>query len=203
MKIRELFESETDAAKIIEMINEECAPFLRAAQGGLIYRGLKNPQSEFLRKEVRIDRRPKSSSQKVHELVDAWFQQQFGINGRSAALFATGELVDAQTYGRVHAIFPIGSFEFLWSPDVSDLFFQTGLDQAIIQAMRGAASKGANVEAAEAEAADKYLSKLKYTDKNFIDAIDSGNEIMIQCAEYFAVPLYTDWSEEIIKTLSA
>jgi len=171
MKIIELFESEED---IITLIKRDCQPFIQAHPSSLMYRGMKNKsgagygEDEFFKQRVRQDRQPMSIRDRLHPLIDNWFEQEFGFKARSQTVFVSGDFMMAQNYGKVYAVFPIGDFKFVWSRDIHDLFGN-------ISAMTS-----------ESEIADK-MKALNYRDTNFKAAVASDHEIMIHCKEYYAV----------------
>ena len=70
----------------------------------------------------RIDRRPKDVSKLLHKLSDMYFKTKFGIAYRSNSFFCTGNKSFASDYGSVCLIFPIGDFNFCWSPAVHDFY---------------------------------------------------------------------------------
>lgn len=195
MKLRDLFESEVpaqDVDAIVALIKKDCQPFLSQLDGAPMYRGLRRKagahNEDFLKKEVRIDRQPHLTRTENHEIIDGWMQRTFGINGRSATIFCSGDDTTAYTYGNVYAIFPIGKFEFLWSPQIDDLFTDFPRD----------------LEDGDEDGIEEFLENQNYTDKNLAAAIKSSNEIMIQCEEYYALPMFAeDWnSKEVLEKLN-
>lgn len=86
-----------------------------------MYRG--TDRDSFVNNErVRKDRYPKDTSGEIHELIDDLMHEKFGIRGRSQTLFVTGKESNDRSYGDPYIIFPVGSFKFLWSKDVKDLY---------------------------------------------------------------------------------
>ena len=186
MRLVELHE--TDPEQIAKLIQSDCGPFLREADGKLIYRGLKKQAEDFIKKTVRVDRKPKNTSAAVHHLIDEVFYKLFGIYGRSACVFVSGDQSEVNPYGRIHAVFPIGDFEFLWSPGVIDLFYQESEIEAHIH---GLSDKNALA------ALTDYVEDSGYRTTDLPRAIHSGHEIMIQCSEYYALPIDTDLFKQV------
>lgn len=175
MKIIELYENRElseDFDGMVELIRADCKPFLEQANGVMLYRGM-HKTSTYLKMTVRSDRKPKNTSAAEHAVIDDWFNEKFGFRARSAAVFGSGEFADARLYGKVFAIFPIGRFEFVWSPIVSDLFVD-------IADSTGDDSKDSIIN---------FLEQAEYTDKNLSRGILSNNEVMIHCGTYYAVRL--------------
>ena len=177
MKIIELFEEdetdhEAELQDAIKIIKRDCKPFLEQFEGRFLFRGSnsfvtgKGPTKFFQKRSVRTDRKPMNTDDDIHKVTDDWFNEKFGIRGRSGAMFATGNFGEARAYGTVYCIFPIGDFKFVWSPVVKDLFV---------------AGRDIN----SAKDAVPYLDKAGYRDTDFGKAIKSGKEIMIACKEYY------------------
>lgn len=169
-------------ADAIAKIKADCQPFLQEFGGKFIYRGMKKG-AYFLRQQVRTERKPLSSAPFVHRLMDEWFDDKFGIKGRSGAVFATSDFKQAAGYsggfGGAYAIFPIGEFKFLWSPHVYDPFMQ--LQDVMFD--KNADRYPNDILGPKVE---KWLETREYTDKNLPAAIASKNEVMIECKEYYA-----------------
>ncbi len=158
------------------VIQSDCKPFLALVNdsGGYLYRGLGEENSDFLTRDVRRARLPKNMPLVLHAAADAWFSQTFGVRYRSAAEFCTGDRGQAAEYGNVYRIFPIGGFQFCWSPKVRDLY-------------EWANAQGRLDLPPEEFVAE--LASLNYRDDGLEEAIDSGCEIMVSCRRYHAASL--------------
>ena len=103
-----------------------CKPFLESIKYNLIkfavFRGLErsNPATLF-KIPCPIDRSPRDTEIEQHKAADDWFLHETGIRYRSNALFGTGSYRQASDYGIVYAMFPIGDFNFCYSPIIDDL----------------------------------------------------------------------------------
>ena len=161
MKISELFEE--DAPDIIDLIKRDCQQFIEAHPDGLMFRGMDNKSMKPFKGTVRQDRKPVNMSKEKHKRIDDWFEKEFGFKARSQSIFVTGEFDDARSYGQPYAIFPIGEFEFVWSPQVGDMFMYNFNDSP--------------------------LDEAGYKDTDLKAAINSENEIMLYCKEYYALPI--------------
>lgn len=180
MKLIDLFEEALpqNFDDIVEIIKRDCKPFLESGAGGLLFRGMRN-KPDVVKMSVRQDRKSKALGAKKHASADEWFNKKFGFKARSTAVFATGDDYDAHIYGNLYAIFPIGDFKFVWSEVSTDLvFFLTDL-----------------------ETIHKKLENLKFKDTDMHGAIDSGNEIMIHCKEYYAIAVDEEQAKEYYKAL--
>lgn len=179
------FESQDDLEQVAQIIVEACTPFLQQinyeADKYILWRGLggkfttisPNPVDVMT---VRKDRQPVLTGANAHKLSDRYFDEKFGIKGRSATTFVTGQIKHAMSYGRPYAVFPVGEFRFLWSPNVADM---AGL-------FVGREAQMINNFIADGEENEAYqfvtdiLDKQKYTTSNLTAAIASNNEVMIE-----------------------
>jgi len=188
-------------------IINECSEFLQEINYDLVYklfRGIPKLNSLYGKKHTRTDRRPMSNDYRTHEYFNLYFKRKYGVAFRSS-VFATGRAAAAITYGTLVNIFPIGKFDYLWSPDITDLY--------------GSVTKGKlidfNIIAHDALSntnSDNYVSKIDdylsdvgvkfYHNTDLTDAILSCSEIMINCNSYYYIrhQLYTSL-ENTIKEL--
>jgi hypothetical protein len=184
MKIAEATEIHSDAQWIMERLSKDCKPFLNLIGSEVtkykLYRGMPfmKKADSMTKKQIRLDdRKPMSSAQVKHDRYNHFFQEEFGAPFRNA-LFATGSFRMAQYYGAPFMVFPIGKFEWLWSPDVNDM----ALD------IRWPAVGGQiNVPPSQEVVDDKLPAYAYRHNYDLPKAIKSGNEIMIRCKEYYAV----------------
>lgn len=170
MKIAELIvEEEYSESEIVELIKRNCGPYLLQWPVNPVFRGVKGKPDKAFKQSVRSDRKPRDSSLETHNAIDDWFLKKFGFKARSETVFVTGDYKTAKKYGKVYAVFPIGEFKFVWSPDIKDLGEEVGND----------------------DIADIHdiLDDSYFDDDHLGIAIGSKNEIMIKCKEYYAVPI--------------
>jgi len=172
--------TEQEWAKIVKTIKWDCKPFLTQAKGKILFRGLGYARDDFMKKTVRLsDRVPKDMPEEIHNKLNKFFVMKHGAPFRNA-LFLSGDNAQADEYGSLYRIYPIGNFEFLWSPAVNDLFsswedYAYGWD--------------AEYGYPEENLRDFHNEILKnnYTTNDLAKAIGSGNEIMLRCKSYYAI----------------
>ena len=190
MRLRE-FTSDSDGYdptpdNIIKIIQRDCRPFLDQIGGNLamhaIHRGThqhnhgQNIERGLWKYRTQQMRAPKDMPVEAHHVIDNWFFDKFGTRYRSQATFGTGSMMLASEYGMSHIMLPIGEFDFCWSPTVEDLFKEFG--------------QGLNPWVRDASVITKWLSTLQYQqNNNLVQAIASGNEIMIHCESYYMLQL--------------
>lgn len=191
------FLNEDEAITFRELIERDCKPFLRESkQHGLLYRGVEErgipidtalsirPGVDTARandliyweKAVRKDRKPKDTRLLQHNVLDGWFKKKFGFGARSEAMFCLGETGKTllRQYGVPCVVFPIGEFQYVWSPIVKDLYNDVGQDQKMLQ---------------DTDALVDYLEDAKYIDSHLHKAVNMKNEIMVKCDRYYAFEL--------------
>lgn len=186
-------ESVTDIEYAIENIKKKSAPYFKAAgpNGDFLYRGSKSyylsDKRSVIKTKSRTDRQPLDTDKSLHELLDELFLEYKGWRARSEGVFVTSNRSSAHAYGKVFIMFPIGSFKFLYNPDVVDLTNRLN-ELYIYSRVMG-----------EPEKYEKLLKVIKgYTNKNLTTATDKDVEIMIKCKEYFLVD---DMNKPLLKEL--
>jgi hypothetical protein len=166
--------------KIIELLTTECSDAISAMQqaGTFLYRGFKDAANvpEAFHARPREDRRALHSNPKIQIAFDENMKVYGFATNRSNSIFCTSVKKRTSIYGYPYLIFPKNGFNFLWSPDVYDLFSDPQVDgwaETIMQT--------SNKEAA----AQEFVRRFKYTDSNFVAALEKGHEIMVS-GEYYA-----------------
>ena len=139
------------------------------------YRGFINVQkpSTPLIFATRKNRTPRDMPEDLHNYSNEWFYRRFGVYYRSQALFVTGSKFIALNYaadrGFVARIIPLGTYRYCWSPKNSDLLFLR--------------SRPENVTV------ESYLDSSEYREFDLEAARASGNEVMLYCDSYVAIPI--------------
>ncbi len=202
-------------AQAAEMIFRDCQPFLKEIDyrgrdaNGLdnnlyLYRGMNGEavgSYPFLKNEVYHDRKPRDMPIEYHKALDSYLYKKFGIKFRSNAIFVTGELGRAQSYGTVHMIFPIGEFKFIWEENIGDIWEDMVFSKHFLDVY----PKYVPPSGSE-DPVDIFSHMLKiedyYKDTDLETAILSGNEIMINCKNYYAVSMATAYGRGLKDYLS-
>lgn len=172
--------------------------------------------SPVFKAKTRPQRRPLDTMDWAHKMMDDWFFKEFGWKARSEnVVFIEGYpkksainkpwIIRGQTI-----IFPVGNpFKYIWSPKIQDMtsdldINKSDYDDQVQSEFEGEDfefpweddNKGIKKSKDEIEmrvkqekvrVIEETMSDGKYTDKDILGAIRSGNEIMIQCKEYYAM----------------
>ena len=116
-----------------------------------------------------------------------------GIRARSEAMFCFGEAArnTAYEYGDLCVVLPIGKFTYVWSPKVPDLYNDVIMNKMQENKELKKAYIGSDGKP-DAEAINDVMDGLGYTINGFDKAVEDSVEIMIDCNEYYVIPLPND-----------
>lgn len=169
------YESDYSAEyNLINNIYNKCQPFLKEWINSFKNKKLKIWYSGRIGKgnvftgKIRTDRKPMNTSNKYHIPLNKYFKDTYGIEYRSNSIFVTGDYNDANDYGQgsPFLIFPIGNYNYLWSPNIDDLYMHTGV-----------------IFSKPLDSKKSLLSSYIHN-KDMNKAILSDNEIMLNGTEY-------------------
>ena len=122
-----------DTKEIIEVLLRDCQPYLNEIDGNVqkyvLYRGMETvPASGFGRKDARLsDRRARNTRSDMQAEINEFFTTHFEHPFRNG-VYATGNANNASYFTkddmseRPYAIFPIGNFDYLWNPNLDDMY---------------------------------------------------------------------------------
>lgn len=134
------------------------------------------PMDQVTVHKVRKFRQPRNSEQEFHDLADDWFLRKFGVRYRSTSLFVTSSLQHAARYAEsaehIVRIIPLSNYSYCWSPDLEDLTYAQSRLKPFSQ-----------------KVVDSYLDKAGYRETDLQGAHASGNELMLLCESYMAIPI--------------
>lgn len=127
-----------DVAEIYTTLTKDCGLFLKELEktGSPIpknaksiptslrwlLRGTMKSVDKIKKFTPRTDRRPKDTPDKLHNLFDKEFRKRFGWAARSEGVFVTSNYKEAKSYGTPYIFFPIGRYDYIWSPKIADLY---------------------------------------------------------------------------------
>lgn len=196
------FLTESEVKNLAELIHEVSPGYLGRTGRRFLYRGMESSKGRAIPVEVphfdegnayeiktRTDREPKDTISHLHRYFDLWFEARFGHKFRSAAVFCSGS--PPTFYGTKYAIFPIGKWSYVWSPNIRDLSEDFGYryDQLMIDSNR--TPKGVlSFNAIPKIDVFDTMDTLGYTNNGLDKALAGSNEIMVDCESYLAVPAH-------------
>ena len=174
--------SEEEWSQIVNMIQQDCQPYLQQAKGLPLYRGMYADEKAIFNKKARMgNREPMNLPKDVHTKLNQLFLFKHGARFRNA-LFATGSDTEASMYGVTYHIFPIGEFKFLWSPKVNDLYLKWGAIK-----IDNTGKTDQEVKQEKLQVFHDTALKTHYTTNNLTRAIKSQHEIMMRVNSYHAI----------------
>jgi hypothetical protein len=181
---------------IVDFLEKNCKQAIKEAKARhcFFWRGLKNPISgSYGVKGVRQNRIPTDTPEEIQKWIDNEFKKKFGWRPRSQAVFAAGSMEGAYNYTTSRdkmMFFPIGSYSYLWSPGIKDLF--TNMEDFIMdQKIADDMEKFSLEEITESEEKEikEHIKNVvnSYTNKKV--PTNTHNEIMfnIKSKKYFMV----------------
>ena len=183
--------------QIAANIKRDCQPFLKSIRWPnntkWLYRGMNiragQPAEAYLEPfPIRTDRRPLHTAAGASKVVDDWLYAKVGWYPRSQGLFATGSIRAASDFGNVHAIFPTGPFNSIWSESISDMTYA-------VSCAIGTVAKSEEEDRDYAALTPKLIKMLEAGKWHKNDSIAtyldtaSKNEIVISAASFYALPL--------------
>lgn len=208
------FLTESEIKNLADLIHEVSPGYLGRTGRKFLYRGMEGTKGRAIPVEVphfdggyayeiktRTDRKPKDTISHLHRYFDQWFEARFGHKFRSAAVFCSGS--PPTFYGRKYAIFPIGKWSYVWSPNIRDLSEDFGYqyEQHMIDADNSYNTTLNHNAIIKADVFDT-MDTLGYTNNQLDKALAGSNEIMVDCGSYLAVPadilpLGVRWLEKV------
>lgn len=198
--------SNDEVTKFINTVVRDCRPYLMAKEPEqFLYRGMNSDEFAAYNKPIRKNRIPKDMPEIIHETIDSYFKKHFGVYFRSNAIFTISDYNFADAYGTVYAVYPVGRFQFLWSPNVKDLFTK----------LAGILSKNYDVDIDMFKSEDlnkddiaryrtalndipNILENLKYKNTDLDNAIDAQTEVMLSGSTYHALSVRHNEKESLI-----
>ena len=211
-----------DMNRVANIIKKDCSKFLKETGNIPIYRGMKGLDVGPLKIKSVKERKPLNTPGKIHDLLNRLFNKRFKWSVRNG-VFVSGNIKDAKFYGLDYRFFPIGDYDYVWSPVVQDLF---GYNEKFgISALDFESLKNIYLypktcdtsgwflhnyvkeypEASNRELIEMCKNKLvrfyedlisTYKNNNLQEGIKSGMEISFNCKEYYLVG-YHEWKEFI------
>lgn len=187
--------------------NKDHLPFL--------WRGM-STGGEWNIKNVRKDRKPDMSSPEFHKALDDMLMQVHKVRGRSQSMFTSGDYWMANRFGtKVAIVFPVGRYKILWNPKAEDIYYDGRSkygwrNKSESDYMDYAMSMKVDRNDPEVR---KELTKMMdnqnmqairnmaddYQTTGLEKAINSRNEIMIDCDQYLWID--EGWKVELTKII--
>lgn len=167
--------------EVVKILKKDCKPFLREIKPAkaFMWRGLGISITDIKKMVVRRGRLATDMPHWLHKLLDEVFEDNFGWKARSNSAFAVGFKVASEKYGRKYLFFPIGKYEYIWAPEIEDLYEYLNIKK-FREEIR---PKEINEEWIEENIISEYI------ESNLVDVIKKQlyNEVMFNCKKYYLV----------------
>jgi hypothetical protein len=124
----------------------------------------------------------------LHKLLDTIFFEQHGWKARSEGVFVTHDQHTASNYGWGALFFPTGKYQYLWNPNIPDLY--RSIREEIIEKIPGLYGVSTR-DLKESDINQSFIKGLEkiakgYTDKGFNNE-PGASEGMFKTHEYYMV----------------
>lgn len=120
--------------KIAEIIARDCREWLIDSNFVPVFRGMRadaiagrgvegqvvDVSENLFKVDVKKDREPLDSPKWLHDLMNKKMMMDSGIPFRSQSVFAIRDEDTASNFGKVYMVYPIGRYDYAWSPIVGD-----------------------------------------------------------------------------------
>lgn len=165
---------------LIPKLKKECGKYINDIKGtSPFWRGMRKATQPYKdtsleKRTPRKSRRPLDTDRAWTLAADDYFDDKFGWRPRTQGVFATKDVGFARGYGAAFMMFPIGDYEYIWSPNVSD--FWVLYDQE--KHKSGPTQPGNKFK--------NLMDESEYTDKNIKQAPHDA-EVMFRCKNYYIV----------------
>ena len=177
----------------IENLKKECAPYLKMVKGKELYRGIEGEDSAYIKKKVRTNRKPKDTPIEIHEYLDKELHRRFGWYPRSNGMFATSNFGEADIFGEVFVVFPVGPVKYLWNTKTEDIY--KWLSDLFRNMVDPSWSIKRDWYRASKEQREDFMKTISgkhsiidnYTNKGLQNAIEKEHEIVFNCKEYYGI----------------
>lgn len=183
MKLKQLFESsnQIDINRFFADTHEYLEMCMNTNTDSILWHGsysLSNGEHKFL---LRLG--PRDSGGDLFDAYNSWAKSKFGIEPRKW-MFCVSHANGVRDYGKAHAVFPIGRFDWFKINGINDFYFDFGA------VMRKYASHGKYPdEIAElTKMLDTHLEQGDIVfNENFYSVLKhSGEEVMIRCDRFYS-----------------
>lgn len=176
--------------KTIEVIRTQAHPFLDEKVD--LYRG-RYSRDKITIVSPRPDRRPMSSSKELQDALNVLMREANPTVTRNNSLFVTGAASQTSSYGEPHNVFPLGPFDYSWSPMLKDAWVDASKYIPAYYDLRD--SNNLDVETI-LNAFREVGVAFRSNDGSLQEAVSTGNEILISCKS--ALLIRTSYYEKYV-----
>lgn len=189
-----LLEFKQTPEEVAELLLEKCMPYINIVgeleEDTILYRGVNSDYEDMVaRSRGEYKGITTRYSGERANILKQYFNDKCKID-LEKIMFTTGDLELARRFGKPYIIFPIGEFKYAYSPKGAVL-----PDISTIEDLRNANYK--------CGVADDFNDG-GMSDPDFVDAIRSGVEILIETQNYFpmSIAFWNENKQRILEEIS-
>lgn len=193
-----------DSEKTLKLLKKDCSPYLSLLRSNNIMPFVKgvriNVKKEgLLKKDTRVDRKSQGMSQHFADKFNKWLIDNNHVP-RTSSVICTSDRQNAQEFGLLCYIFPIGKIEYTWAEtkDINRNNAKTGwYSYAVEDYVRYTGSEENRVLKM-----DKPFPDYFHTNKDIKTAYKNGYEVWFKCKSYYLMLVNDDNKESIKNALT-
>ena len=204
MRFKEFVLEELTSDFDVELFLKNCAPFLSEIKGLnhklLPKHGSRRAADDWVIKKHEPRAAPRDSHEKLHLAIDTLLTKKFNWPARSDALFVSGDYDTARSYGPVSLIFPIGAYQYVWSPQFFDLYDEYEKIFHNLNRSQTRSIEQWELNAARARAETVRLAKRAewHFNSELNTALSKGREVMLKAESYYEIRWGTEQAYDTV-----
>jgi hypothetical protein len=175
------------AEMVANNIQDNCSTAIKSFNvcQNLLFSGIYNHTEFSFTSHSPEHRTPRGMSKEQQLYLDSCLRIMGFTALRSNSMFCIADYMQAKNFGELYIIFPCDGFSFTWSKKRKYMSW-INTPHGPLLASRADASA--------------TISIFGLKNKNFVNAVNSGNEILIH-GDYYALKVYTDGAARVLKKL--
>jgi hypothetical protein len=116
---------------LLKILENDCKEYINllksCTKGSYLFRGFREQIDSYRKFDHNMDfRKPVNTPKKIHDLINSVFEPKFGWKIRNGVFCygfnSSNGNPNELGYGKQHILFPIGEFNFVYSPDHFDIY---------------------------------------------------------------------------------
>lgn len=140
MRLKQYINEAKSVDEIYEILSKDCKPFINdflKRKKTFLWRGTNKRIDSIQKITPRKDRKPRDMPKELHKFLDNVFKDNFGWYVRSEGVFVASDRYFAEDFsdtgGDAYLFFPIGRYDYIWSPVIKDIYTWLGRSQIYIE----------------------------------------------------------------------
>ena len=195
MRLNEIKVPTAEEDQLASKIVADCQQYFALSHNRFVFHGASDRKYPSLVTKANFEarRRPRDTDSRIHEEVNEYFVEKFGKPFRNA-LFATGNQSETKGYGTTYYFLPIGRFEWLCYPYVTDL---TNSVWDLKKSVEASIGHSPDINELNSELVQYLDDSMVLHNKNLPGCIESQSEIMFWCEKFYLIKWSSKPDEDI------